>query len=63
MEWYRKAADQGHALAQCNLGIVYHNGIGLAQDFEQAKQWLRKAADQGHANAQHVLGIMYDNGL
>jgi TPR repeat protein len=43
--WYRKAADQGHARAQCNLGLMYANGQGVAQDHATATTWLRKAAD------------------
>ena len=30
--WYRKAADQGNADAQLNLGVMYANGRGVAQD-------------------------------
>ena len=26
VKWYRKAAEQGDALAQVNMGIVYHKG-------------------------------------
>ena len=28
--WYRLAADQGHAGAQYNLGLMYANGRGCA---------------------------------
>jgi TPR repeat protein len=28
--WYRKAAEQGDALAQLNLGFMYHQGKGGA---------------------------------
>jgi TPR repeat protein len=24
--WYRKAADQGHVVAQANLGLMYEHG-------------------------------------
>ncbi|WP_296820939.1 hypothetical protein [Thiobacillus sp.] len=27
--WFRKAADQGHALAQFNMGIFYASGKGV----------------------------------
>ena len=63
MRWYRKAADQGHAHAQGNLGIMYSNGRGVAQsDDVEAVRWYRKAADQGHAMAQFNLGAIYFNG-
>ena len=28
VEWYRKAAGQGNAAAQYNLGLMYANGYG-----------------------------------
>ena len=63
VRWYRKAAEQGHADAQCNLGIRYTNGQeGLKQDHAEAVCWYRKAAEQGHAKAQYNLGVAYENG-
>ena len=48
VQWYRKAAEQGHAQAQDNLGEAYEEGLGVHQDDAQAVQWYRKAAEQGH---------------
>ena len=62
MKWYRKAADQGNAEAQFNLGVMYDQGEGVPKNYTEAMQWYRKAADQGDANAQYNLGIMYYNG-
>ena len=62
VSWYRKAADQGDADAQYNLGVMYDNGQGVPQDYAAAVSWYRKAADQGDADAQYNLGVMYDNG-
>ena len=56
--WCRKAADQGLALAQYNLGKMFEQGRGVAQSDVQAARWYRKAADQGHVQAQHKLGNM-----
>ena len=55
VEWWRKAADQGHAEAQASLGELYYNGRGVEKDEKQAVEWWRKAADQGHAEAQYKL--------
>ena len=33
---YRKAAEQGHANAQYNLGVLYNQGQGVPQDAKQA---------------------------
>src|SRR5258708_6470223 len=62
VEWYRKAAEQGSTSAQYNLGVIYANGIGVAQDRTDAEKWYRKAAEQGHRDAQSYLGQMYANG-
>ena len=62
VHWYRKAAEQGHAGAQCNLGRMYAQGLGEKQDYAEAVCWYRKAAKQGHAVAQFNLGVMYENG-
>lgn len=60
-EW-KPLADQGNAEAQFNLGVMYDNGQGVAQDYAQAVQWYRKSADQGDADAQNNLGVMYADG-
>ena len=31
-KWARKAAEQGYALAQADLGVMYWNGQGVPQD-------------------------------
>ena len=62
MKWYRKAADQGVAQSQFNLGIHYHQGKGVPQNDAEAVKWYRKAAEQGNAPAQALLGIAYDSG-
>ena len=59
---YRKAAEQGDANAQYNLGVCYENGYGVTQDYSHAVYWYRKAAGQGDANAQYNLGVCYENG-
>ena len=55
MKWYRKAAEQGDADAQYNLGISYDRGEGVPQDYVEAVKWYRKAAEQGDADAQNKL--------
>ena len=61
-KWYRKAADQGYATAQLNLGYMYGKGLGVLKDAAEEVNWYRKAADQGHAKAHFNLGIMYGKG-
>ena len=55
-------AGQGNAKAQYNLGVVYYEGNGVTQDYEQAVKWTRLAAEQGYADAQYNLGVMYTKG-
>jgi TPR repeat protein len=63
MYWFGKAAEQGNAQAQFNLGLMYGDGRGVKQDDAQAVHWYRLAAEQGLASAQHNLGWMYDRGF
>lgn len=60
-EW-QPLAEQGDALAQYNLGVLYRKGRGMPQDDVQARQWYAKAAAQGQAKAQYNLGTLYFNG-
>ena len=58
----RKLAEQGHVIAQYNLGILYDKGQGVLQDSAEALKWYRLAAEQGHADAQQDLGFSYEYG-
>ncbi|HUA38800.1 MAG TPA: tetratricopeptide repeat protein [Candidatus Sulfopaludibacter sp.] len=58
-EWYHKAAEQNHSLAQFNLGVMYAQGQGVARDAAQSAAWFGKAAKLGDAGAQFHLGDSY----
>lgn len=62
MIWFRKAADQGNAAAQNNIGWLYQNGWGVKQDYAEAANWYRKAAEKGDATGQVNLGWLYRKG-
>ena len=62
VKWYRRAADQGYADAQNNLGVMYESGHGVPRDPVEAAKWYFKAAEQGDANAQHNLGNRFQSG-
>ena len=56
IEWYRLAAEQGHPIAQNNLGTllsVYKNNR------EEAIKWLTAAAQQNAPFAQSALGDIF----
>jgi len=49
-EWL-PLAEQGHAGAQNNLGLMYDKGQGVPQDHVQAHIWFNLAATQGNKQA------------
>ena len=55
VNYYRKAAEQGNAAAQCNLGLCYDIGHGVEQNYEEAAKWYSKAAEHGNADAKEAL--------
>ena len=62
MEWYLKAANQGHTQAQNNIGALYAQGHGVDKDLAKAIEWYTKAANQGNMYAQNNLGAIYQYG-
>jgi TPR repeat protein len=59
---FQLAAEQGHADAQYSLGIMYHEGQGMSQNYAEAAKWLRLAAEQGYVVAESDLAVMYEMG-
>ena len=53
VKWFRKAAEQGYAIAQTDLADMCVIGKGISQDNSEAVKWYCKAATQGHARAQN----------
>ncbi|CAI3951646.1 unnamed protein product [Commensalibacter communis] len=62
VEYYTKAANQGDATAQTNLGIMYSNGKGISQSYQKAEEYFLKAAKQGYGDAYFNLAVMYGQG-
>jgi len=58
--WCRQAAEQGHSISQYNLGLMYDNGEGVAEDNAEAVRWFRLATDQGHDEARDRLAMLGD---
>ncbi len=67
--WFRKAAEQGNAEAQLNMGVFYAEGYcekspaGIKKNPEQAFQWFCKAADQGNVDGIQMCGLCYSEGF
>jgi uncharacterized protein len=57
-DWY-PLAQRGDAPAQAGLGVLFHTGLGVAQDDVEAASWFEKAAGNGQAEAQLLLGTLY----
>ena len=55
-------AKQGHVRAQFNLGVMYHNGNGVSQNYYTAVKWYRYSCEQKDAEACFNLAFLYDNG-
>ena len=51
MKWYRKAAEQGYALAQSSLGVMYGYGQGVTKNLMAAYAWYTIAAANGYTDA------------
>jgi S1-C subfamily serine protease len=62
VEWWQKAAIQGHAFAQLSLGQAYRDGEGVPKDAVKAVDWLEKSAAQGLTVSQMILGEVYADG-
>lgn len=61
--WFREAADNDIANAAYNLGVLYHQGLGVEKDLDHAIYWYRDAAALGHPEAQYNLGIAHIEGI
>ena len=55
---YLSLANQNDAKACYNLGLMYHDGDGVAQNMEEAVQWYTKSADLNYAEAQYMLASL-----
>lgn len=43
IEWYKKSAEKGNAGAKYELGLMYHKGVGVPQNYIEAFKWLKSA--------------------
>ena len=51
----QRAAAEGYASEQYNMGIMYHTGFGMPKDPAKAREWFQKAADQDDVQAKSIL--------
>ncbi len=62
IDWLRKAAAEGHAPAEFQMGQLHDFGFGVVGDDVQALAWYRKAAEHGSAAGQRAVGDFYQKG-
>jgi hypothetical protein len=58
LKWYQKAAEQGLAEAQNNLGLMYYKGQGVEQNYVTAYAWASIAAANGFEIAKETTSII-----
>jgi uncharacterized protein len=55
-------AKQGNARAQFNLALLYHGGLYVKFNEDQAVFWYQQAAENGIREAQEYLAVGYKEG-
>ncbi len=57
------AKETSYALAECQVGYAYLEGIGTEKNFEKALYWTTKSAEHGDRDEQFNLAWIYENGI
>ena len=60
---FEKLANEGDARAMTELGLRYHEGRGVKQDYALAYDWYMKAIEKGDGDALNNLGVLHRDGL
>lgn len=60
-QWEPLAAE-GDAIAQFNLALMYHRGLGVQTDEATAVRLYHKSAENGYSRAQGFLAAAYREG-
>jgi len=61
--WFQEASNNGVANAKYNLGVLYHQGLGVPSNLNKAISLYKDAAEIGHPEAQYNLGIANIEGI
>ena len=60
---YERKAAHGDIEAMLELGLAYHRGEGVPQDYAKAMDWYLKAYAKKDGDAFNNIGVMYRDGL
>lgn len=52
-------AKEGNPKAQCIIGNIYHLGLGVNHNIQEAIKWYKKSAKQGYLIAENNLKTIY----
>jgi TPR repeat protein len=63
VDYFRRAAEQQCAEAQCNLAYCYASGFCIDKDPAEAARWYQRAAYRGNAEGMASLGYCYAKGF
>jgi|SRR5580704_1633848 TPR repeat protein len=55
MIWFRRAAGQGHPVANLYFGVMYAEGRGVPRDYVRAHMWFSLSAALGEQRAVKTL--------
>ena len=61
LEQQMTAADRLRATN--GIGVLYHQGLGVKQNYAEARSWYQRAADGGYASGFYNLGLLHQDGL
>jgi hypothetical protein len=62
VEQWRPLAEKGHAIAQFNMALMYHSGLGVDLDEARAVKWYKESAKNGYYKAQEYMAVGYREG-
>ena len=57
------AEETSYALAECQVGYAYFEGVGTDKDMEKALYWTTRSAEHGDRDGQYNLAWIYEKGL
>ena len=60
---FQALAEKGADKAMIELGLMYHTGEGVKQDYGKAMDWYLKAFAKGNGDAYSNIGVLYRDGL
>ena len=57
------AEETSYALAECQVGYAYVEGIGTEKNLEKALYWTTRSAEHGDRDGQFNLGCFYEEAI